>query len=64
MIQDALKVSAAVTLSGSSAGVSFYADTLPMIQWYAALIAITSGLVGMMWVAIQIRAWFKSRRRS
>lgn len=58
-MSDVSAVSAAAGLSSSSALISFFAETLPVLQWLAACVAIISGCVGIAWVGYQ----YISRRR-
>lgn len=57
MIQELSQaVSKAVTpavISGGSAGISFFAETLPIVQWCAGAIAIVSGVLAAAWVVFQ-----------
>ena len=55
MLQEISKAVAPTTLSVSSTVVSFFATTLPVVQWMAAAVAVASGLVAIVWVIVQIR---------
>jgi hypothetical protein len=58
-MSDVSGIGTSVGLSGGSALVSFFAETLPVVQWLAACVAIVSGLVGIAWVGYQ----YAKRRR-
>lgn len=36
-------------ISGSTAFISFFSQTLPIVQWLAALVAIAAGIVAILW---------------
>jgi hypothetical protein len=46
-----------------SAALSFFANTLPTVQWISAAVAIVSGLFAITWVGIQIHDRLRGRRR-
>lgn len=55
-VAEALK--RAVAPAGTSVGsatLSFFAHSLPVLQWFSAAVAIVSGVLAIAWVAIQIR---------
>lgn len=50
-------------VSGSSAFVAWFAETLPILQWLAALAAILSGLMAAAWVAFKFyKVWRAGRQ--
>lgn len=50
------------TVSASSAFVAWFAETLPILQWLAALAAILSGLMAAAWVGFKFyKVWKASR---
>lgn len=62
MIQTFKLAVAPAVVSGGSATVSFFADTLPMVQWLAATVAIVSGVLGGSWVAYQFYCAWQAHR--
>lgn len=50
---DGIKLGAVA--SGTSAVTSFFVVTLPIVQWCAAVVAIASGLVAIVWGIKKIR---------
>lgn len=61
MIHD---ISGAVTPASVSLGatsVSFFATTLPVLQWFAAAVAISSGFIAVAWVVAQWREQLKRK---
>jgi hypothetical protein len=56
IVEDYLKhaVAPAATSVGTSM-LSFFASTLPVVQWLSAAVAVVSGLFAIVWVGIQIR---------
>ena len=52
---DGLKLASAAVTSGTSAVTSFFVATLPIVQWCAAVVAIASGLVAIVWGIKKIR---------
>jgi hypothetical protein len=50
---DGIKLGAVA--SGTSAVTSFFVATLPIVQWCAAVVAIASGLVAIVWGIKKIR---------
>lgn len=51
-------------VSTSSAFVAWFANTLPILQWLAALAAILSGLMAAAWVAFKFYKVWKAGRPS
>jgi hypothetical protein len=67
MIVDVLDLKRAVAPAATSAGstvVSFFAYSLPVVQWLSAVIAIVSGVLAIVWVVIQIRDRLRGRART
>lgn len=62
MIQDIQRAVVPAAVSGGSATVSFFASTLPVVQWCAGAVAIVSGLLGASWAALKWWEWFKARK--
>lgn len=50
---ESLKSIAFAGLSCGTLVTSFFVKTLPVVQWFAACVAITSGIVGICWVCVQ-----------
>lgn len=48
--------------SVSSTIVSFFVQSLPMVQWLSAAVAIVSGVLAIVWVVIQIRDRLRADR--
>ena len=57
-VKDAV-ISAGVSLG--SAGTSFFVATLPVVQWFAAAVAVIAGLITIAIGATKLRQWWKSR---
>ncbi len=52
------ELKAVVTFAGVSAStaiMSFFVATLPVVQWFAALTAVVSGTTGVLWIVVQYR---------
>jgi len=49
-------------VSASSAGVSWFTETLPVLQWLAALAAVLSGLAAFAWVVFKFYKVWKAGR--
>lgn len=56
------KAVAPAAVSANTATISFFADTLPVLQWVGAVIAIISGVLGSSWAAYQFYYAWKARR--
>lgn len=42
------------TLSVTAHHMTWFQDTLPLVQWLSAVVAIVSGVTGITWVVLQI----------
>lgn len=59
IVQHAQHPPIAGVVSGSSALISFFASTLPVVQWIAASVAIVVGLIA---IYPKVKAWWRKGR--